>query len=62
MFLINQTESDIPRVNQPSVNLLKQMNADWSSLKSRANEMLDKDIPAINKLLWDAGTGAIWKD
>jgi len=62
MFLINQTESDIPRVNQPSLNLLKQMNAEWSILKSRANEILNKDIPAMNKLLWDSGKGAIWKD
>jgi photosystem II stability/assembly factor-like uncharacterized protein len=62
MFLINQTESDIPRVNQPSLNLLKQMNSEWSILKSRANEILNKDIPAINKLLWDSGKGAIWKD
>ncbi len=62
MYLINQTESDIPRVNQPSLDLLKQMNAEWSTLKSRANEMLEKDIPAINKRLWDAGKGAIWQE
>ncbi|MCA1638810.1 MAG: glycosyl hydrolase [Acidobacteria bacterium] len=62
MFLINQTESDIPRLNQPSLNLLKQMNAEWSILKSRANEIFNKDILAMNKLLWDSGKGAIWKD
>ena len=62
MFLINQTESDIPRVNQPSLDLLKQMNAEWTTLKSRGNEILNKDIPAMNRLLWDAGKGAIWKD
>ena len=62
MYLINQTESDIPRVNQPSLDLMKQMNAEWSTLKSRASEMLDKDIPAINKLFWETGKGAIWKD
>ena len=27
MFLINQTESDIPRVNQPSLDLMKQLDA-----------------------------------
>ena len=62
MYLINQTESDIPQVNQPSLNLLKQINAEWSILKSRANEIFNKDILAMNKLLWDSGKGAIWKD
>ncbi len=60
MFLINQTESDIPRVNQPSIDLLKQMNSEWSVLKARGNEIIEKDIPALNKRLWEAGKGAIW--
>jgi photosystem II stability/assembly factor-like uncharacterized protein len=62
LFLINQTESDIPRVNQPSLDRLKQLNTEWSALRARANEILDKDIPALNKRFWDAGLGAIWKD
>ena len=62
LFLINQTESDIPRVNQPSLDLLKQLNGQWASLKGTGTEILEKDIPAMNKLLWDAGKGAIWKD
>ena len=62
LFLINQTESDIPRVNQPSLDVLKKLGAEWSALKSRSDEMLAKDIPALNKKLWDAGVGAIWKD
>src|SRR5437762_2704236 len=61
MFLINQTESDIPRVNQPSLDRMKELNGQWSALKARANEILDKDIPAMNKRMWDAGLGAIWK-
>ncbi len=62
LFLINQTESDIPRVNQPSLDRMKELNAQWSSLKTRGNEMLSKDIPAFNKQLWDVGLGAIWKE
>ncbi|HEX3228677.1 MAG TPA: hypothetical protein VHQ95_06910, partial [Pyrinomonadaceae bacterium] len=61
LFLINQTESDIPRVNQPSLDRMRELNGQWSSLKARANEILDKDIPALNKEMWDAGLGAIWK-
>ncbi|MBP6823473.1 MAG: glycosyl hydrolase [Acidobacteria bacterium] len=62
LFLINQTESDIPSVNQPSLDRLKQLNTQWSALKARANEMFEKDIPSLNKRLWEAGLGAIWKD
>jgi photosystem II stability/assembly factor-like uncharacterized protein len=62
VFLINQTESDIPRVNQPSKDRMNELNKQWASLKSRATEILDKDIPSLNKRLWDAGLGAIWKD
>ena len=61
LFLINATESDIPRVNQPSLDRMKELNGQWSTLKSRANEILDRDIPAFNKRTWDAGLGAIWK-
>jgi hypothetical protein len=61
LFVINQTESDIPRVNQPSLDRMKELNAQWATLKARGTELLDKDVPAFNKKLWDAGLGAIWK-
>ena len=61
LFLINQTESDIPRVNQPSLDRMKELNAQWATLKARGTELLEKDVPAFNKKLWDAGLGAIWK-
>ena len=60
LFLINHTESDLPRVNQPSLDRLKELNSQWSTLKIRGNELLERDIPAFNKRLWDAGLGAIW--
>ncbi len=62
MFLINQTESEIPRVNQPSLDRMKELNAEWVTLKSRGVELLGKDIPALNKKLWEAGVGAVWKN
>ena len=60
LFLINQTESDIPRVNQPSIDRLKELNAQWATLKARGAELLNQDIPSFNKRLWDAGIGALW--
>ena len=62
LFMINQTESDIPRVNQPSLDRMRELNAQWATLKARADEINNRDIPAFNKKLWDAGMGAIWKD
>ena len=62
LFVLNQTESDLPRVNQPSLDQLKVLNAKWATLKGRADEITNKDLPALNKQLWDAGIGAIWKD
>ena len=62
MFLMNQTESDIPKVNQPSLDLLAALNTQWVVLKNRGTEILDKDIPAFNQLLWQTGVGAIWKN
>ncbi|MFN0111770.1 MAG: glycosyl hydrolase, partial [Blastocatellia bacterium] len=62
LFLINQTESDIPSVNQPSLDRMKQLNTQWSALKAKASEILDRDLPSLNKQLWGLGLGAIWKD
>jgi ElaB/YqjD/DUF883 family membrane-anchored ribosome-binding protein len=62
LFLINQTESDIPKVNQPSLDRMKELNAEWVTLKNRGVELLEKSIPAFNKKLWDAGVGAVWKN
>lgn len=62
LFLINQTESEIPRVNQPSLDRMKELNAEWVTLKSRGVEILEKNIPELNKKFWDGGVGAVWKN
>jgi hypothetical protein len=62
LFLVNQTESEIPRVNQSSLDLLETLGAEWKSLKARSDEIIAKDIPSLNKRLWDVGFGAIWKN
>jgi photosystem II stability/assembly factor-like uncharacterized protein len=62
LFMLNHTESDIPRVIKPTRDRLAELNPQWTSLKSRAQEFLDKDLPTINKELWNAGVGAIWKE
>lgn len=59
LFMINQTESAIPRVTQPSIDRRARLDAQWAILKMRAQSMIDKDIPAFNQKLWDAGIGAV---
>jgi hypothetical protein len=60
MFLMNQTESDIPQVNQPNLDLLKEYTAEWEKLKTRGLKLKNEMIPALNKQLWELGMGAIW--
>jgi hypothetical protein len=60
MFMMNQTESDIPQVNQPNLDLLKEYTAEWEKLKARGLKLKNEAIPAFNKQLWDLGMGAIW--
>ncbi len=62
IFLINQTESDLPRVTQPSRDRLAELNAQWVELKARADTFLADGIPALNRKLWEVGVGAIWKE
>ncbi len=60
MFLMNQTESDIPQVNQPSLDLLKNYTEEWKKLKATGLQLKNEAIPTLNKQLWDLGMGAIW--
>jgi hypothetical protein len=60
MFLLNQTESDLPRVNQPNLDRLNELNSQWKLLQKTANDILQIDIPALNKAIWQLGIGAIW--
>ena len=59
MMMINATESSIPRVNQPNKERRQELDTQWAGLKRRGAEILNNDIPAINKKLWDAGVGAV---
>jgi photosystem II stability/assembly factor-like uncharacterized protein len=62
LFMLNATESDLPRVNQPSRDRLAELQPEWTRLKARADAMIDGDIPALNAKLWALGYGAIWRN
>jgi hypothetical protein len=59
MFLINQNDSDLPKVSQASKDRLVELDKQWELLKNRSEELINRDIPAYNKLLWDHGIGAL---
>ena len=59
IFLINQTESSIPRVNDQNRNRKNELDDQWNTLKTRGNSFINSEIPGFNKQLWEAGIGAI---
>jgi gas vesicle protein len=61
LFMVNHTESDIPRVTKPTLDRLKELTTVWTDLQAKGRELLDKEIPTFNKQLWDSGVGAVWK-
>ena len=60
LFLINETDSDIPRVNQSSRDRLAELNKEWEGLNARAKTIIETDVPAYTNKLWSAGIGAVW--
>jgi photosystem II stability/assembly factor-like uncharacterized protein len=59
LFLINQTESSIPRVNESSRVRKKELDIEWKDLKAQALKILNEDISNYNEELWNSGIGAI---
>ena len=59
IFMRDQTESTIPRVNQSSIDRKKELDKEWESLKKTGNNLLKTELSNYNKELWDAGVGAI---
>lgn len=60
MYMMNQTESDIPAVNKGTIELKKINDGMWALLKKRAEEIIQLKIPEFNKKLFSAGIGGIW--
>ncbi|QBA65496.1 WD40/YVTN/BNR-like repeat-containing protein [Muriicola soli] len=59
IFLINQSNSVIPRVNQGSRERKKELDTQWNMLKERGQQFLEDALPEYNKALWNSGIGAI---
>ena len=59
MFLINASESSIPRINQSSRERREELDMEWKELRAQAETWINETLPAYNKKLWEAGIGAI---
>jgi len=59
LFLINQTESSIPRVNKSSMDRKAVLDLRWKKLNTTAKNLINITVPEYNKQLWQAGIGAI---
>jgi hypothetical protein len=59
LYLVNQAEGDIPRINEPVMEIFSDLSQQWSALKDEATNIINRDIPALNQELWKNGVGAL---
>ena len=59
LFLINQTESEIPRINQPNLDRKQELDTQWKGYQ-KLGEILKSKVATLNKKLWEAGVGAVF--
>ncbi|MGV6832217.1 MAG: WD40/YVTN/BNR-like repeat-containing protein [bacterium] len=62
LFLMNQTNSSLPKVTQASIDRKAELDSQWKVLNETAENLLKTKIPAFNTRLWNAGIGAIKLD
>jgi hypothetical protein len=46
-------------VNQPSRDRLAELEPEWAQLKARVDALLDAEVPALNRKLFELGIGAV---
>lgn len=61
LAMINQSESEIPRINNGSRQRRTELDAEWISLQQVGRDLLDNAYPTLSKKLWEAGIGALGK-
>jgi photosystem II stability/assembly factor-like uncharacterized protein len=61
MFMMNQTESDIPRVNKGSLDRKRELDAQWAGLRASGEKLLNVRLSDYNRKLMNSGVGPVWK-
>jgi hypothetical protein len=59
LFLMNQTNSRLPKITQASIDRKAELDEQWVPLRSMADHLINEEVPAYNQKLWNAGIGAI---
>jgi len=59
LFMVNQTNSEVPKVNNGSKERRSELEAQWMELKKTYDNIMDEEVPALNKALYENGIGAI---
>jgi DNA-binding transcriptional MerR regulator len=60
LFMMNQSESSLPRVTQAAKDRRAELDDQWKTLEEQADDLLENQIPAFNERLWKSKIGAIW--
>ncbi len=60
LYLINQTESAIPKVNKGSKDRYAELWEEWKSLKAEGEKLLKESVPAFNQKAQETGVGALF--
>jgi photosystem II stability/assembly factor-like uncharacterized protein len=60
LYMINQTESSIPKVNKGSKDRFAELLEEWKVLKAEGEKLLNEQIPAFNKNAQEAGIGVLF--
>jgi hypothetical protein len=60
LYMINQTESPIPKVNKGSKDRYAELWEEWKSLKAEGEKLLNESVPAFNQKAQKAGVGVLF--
>jgi hypothetical protein len=60
MYVINQSDSSIPKINKGSKERRAELEEEWEVLENEGNRLLTIEIPAYNKLVQEAGIGVLF--
>ncbi|EAZ80971.1 VPS10 domain-containing protein [Algoriphagus machipongonensis] len=60
MYVINQSDSSIPKINQGSKDRRSELEEEWKTLKEEGTTLLETDIPAFNQLVQENGIGVLF--
>lgn len=61
LFMINQTQSAIPKVNNGSIDRYKELWAEWEILKAEGSKLLEESIPNFNESAKNQGIGPLFQ-